>query len=176
MLCCSFVNNIKLTNGLFSFSKNMPLVSKFKAINQKIYNFKSRSNKNRFEMAVVIDLSLLGISRDEIFNEEFMFSDNLTSTSVVEAELEEIDDDEYRYSAWKNTQIGFSVGGSAVGIWFAYKGLNKWELWMKEQEKKDIEEEIQMTGTYIDPGAGNIDVSIDPVTGKKIQIKPESNN
>ena len=44
---------------------------------------------------------------------------------------------------------------------------------MKEQEQKDIEEEIEMTGTYINPGAGNVDASIDPVTGKKIVIKEE---
>mmetsp|Transcript_6576 Transcript_6576/g.12771 ORF Transcript_6576/g.12771 Transcript_6576/m.12771 type:complete len:80 (+) Transcript_6576:485-724(+) len=56
-------------------------------------------------------------------------------------------------------------------MWFAYKGLHVWEKWMNEQEQKDIEEEIEMTGTYIDPGAGNVDASIDPVTGKKIVIK-----
>ena len=44
--------------------------------------------------------------------------------------------------------------------------------WMKEQEQKDIEEEIEMTGTYINPGAGNVESSIDPITGKKIEIKP----
>lgn len=43
---------------------------------------------------------------------------------------------------------------------------------MKDQEQKDIEEEIEMTGTYINPGAGNVESSIDPITGKKIEIKP----
>merc|ERR1712167_393773 len=65
-----------------------------------------------------------------------------------------------------------TVGGSALSIWFVYKGLNVWEKWMKDQEQKDIEEEIEMTGTYINPGAGNVETSIDPITGKKIEIKP----
>lgn len=174
MLYNILLNSVTNLNNFNISSTNLPLVSKSKSIYKLKTVRRQNLNKNSFRMAVVIDLSLLGIKREEIFNEDFMFSDKLTSTSIVESELQEIDDDEYRYSAWKNTQVGFSVGGSALGIWFAYKGLNKWELWMKEQEKKDIEEEIQMTGTYIDPGAGNIDVSIDPVTGKKIQIKPES--
>jgi hypothetical protein len=121
--------------------------------------------------SIVIDGNNLNLKREDIFNESFLFSPLTTKSSEVEMEIEEIEDDEYRYSAWKNTQIGLAVGGSALGMWFAYNGLNAWERWMKEQEKKDIEEEIEMTGTYINPGAGNVEASIDPITGKKIQIK-----
>ena len=46
---------------------------------------------------------------------------------------------------------------------------------MKDQEQKDIEEENEMTGTYINPGAGNVESSIDPITGKKIEIKTNEN-
>lgn len=122
--------------------------------------------------SVVVDGNLLGIKREDIFNEKFLFSNRTTQNTEIESEIEEIEDDEFRYSAWKNSQVGLTVGGSAVSMWFAYKGLNVWEKWMKEQEQKDIEEEIEMTGTYINPGAGNVESSIDPITGKKIEIKP----
>jgi hypothetical protein len=122
--------------------------------------------------SVVVDGNLLGIKREDIFNEKFLFSNRTTQNTEIESEIEEIEDDEFRYSAWKNSQVGLTVGGSALSIWFAYKGLNVWEKWMKEQEQKDIEEEIEMTGTYINPGAGNVESSIDPITGKKIEIKP----
>eukprot|EP00282_Hemiselmis_andersenii_P025254 CAMPEP_0171997220 /NCGR_PEP_ID=MMETSP1041-20130122/564_1 /TAXON_ID=464988 /ORGANISM="Hemiselmis andersenii, Strain CCMP439" /LENGTH=113 /DNA_ID=CAMNT_0012650467 /DNA_START=222 /DNA_END=563 /DNA_ORIENTATION=+ len=89
---------------------------------------------------------------------------------MVEEEIREIEDEEFRYRNWKNAQVGIAIGGSGIGMWFAYKGLHVWEKWMNEQEQKDIEEEIEMTGTYIDPGAGNVDASIDPLTGKKIVI------
>ena len=32
-----------------------------------------------------------------------------------------------------------------------------------------------MTGTYINPGANNVESSIDPITGKKIEIKTNEN-
>lgn len=131
----------------------------------------SQFNKSFSLCSIVIDGNNLNLKREDIFNENFLFSPQTTTNSEVEMEIEEIEDDEYRYSAWKNTQIGLAVGGSALGMWFAYNGLNAWERWMKEQEKKDIEEEIEMTGTYINPGAGNVEASIDPITGKKIQIK-----
>jgi len=120
-----------------------------------------------------INLSNLRITKEDIIDENFLFSKNTTQKTSIEVEIDEIEDDEFRYKNWRNTQIGLAIGGSGVGMWFAYKGLNAWEKWMKEQEQKDIEEEIEMTGTYINPGAGNVDASIDPVTGKKIVIKEE---
>jgi len=54
-----------------------------------------------------------------------------------------------------------------LGTWFAFKGLHAWEKWMKDQEQKDIEKEIKMTGKYINPFAKDIGLTIDPLTGKK---------
>nr|UXY87130.1 hypothetical protein 1634Bnrm1_p090 [Cryptomonas sp.] len=120
----------------------------------------------------IIDTARLNLKQEEIIDQRFLFSPKTTETTEIEGEIEEIEDDEYRYSNWRNFQIGLALGGSATGMWFAYKGLTIWEKWMKDQEQRDIEEEIQMTGTYISPGAGNVETSIDPITGKKIQIKP----
>ncbi len=125
--------------------------------------------------AIEINTSKLGLVRENIINEKFLFSQQTTQKTIIETEIEEMEDDEFRYKNWKNIQIGFAIGGSGIGMWFAYKGLNAWEQWMKEQEQKDIEEEIEMTGTYIDPGAGSIEASIDPLSGKKIIIKKPDN-
>lgn len=43
----------------------------------------------------------------------------------------------------------FSIGG----IFVLYRGGVMWENWIKEQEQKDMEEEIELTGTFIDPRA-----------------------
>jgi hypothetical protein len=137
------------------------------------------SFKSRPVEAVEINISELGLVREDILNEKFLFSPYATKKTLIETEIEEIEDDEFRYKNWKNVQMGLAIGGSGIGMWFAYKGLNAWEQWMKEQEQKDIEEEIEMTGTYIDPGAGNVEASIDPLSGKKIIIKQsrdENNN
>eukprot|EP00284_Hemiselmis_tepida_P015588 CAMPEP_0174917334 /NCGR_PEP_ID=MMETSP1355-20121228/2379_1 /TAXON_ID=464990 /ORGANISM="Hemiselmis tepida, Strain CCMP443" /LENGTH=139 /DNA_ID=CAMNT_0016162409 /DNA_START=271 /DNA_END=690 /DNA_ORIENTATION=+ len=118
----------------------------------------------------------LRLTKEDLANEEFLFSKNTTQRTVIEEEICEIEDEEFRYRNWKNAQVGIAIGGSGIGMWFAYKGLHLWERWMNEQEQKDIEEEIEMTGTYIDPGAGNVDASIDPITGKKIVIKEKKDS
>jgi len=148
-----------------------------------MFFFNNRTNAINFNetsktqaASIMVDGNLLGIKREDIFNEKFLFSNRTTQNTEIESEIEEIEDDEFRYSAWKNSQVGLTVGGSALSMWFAYKGLNVWEKWMKDQEQKDIEEEIEMTGTYINPGAGSVESSIDPITGKKIEIKQNKEN
>mmetsp|Transcript_69223 Transcript_69223/g.144288 ORF Transcript_69223/g.144288 Transcript_69223/m.144288 type:complete len:207 (+) Transcript_69223:322-942(+) len=156
------INFCGRTSLTFSILLSVSFLNNLKPLSQMV-----STNNNQLLNSVVIDANYLNLRREDIFNEKFLFSPQTTRNSEVESEIEEIEDDEYRYSAWRNTQIGLAVGGSALGMWFAYNGLNAWERWMKEQEKKDIEEEIQMTGTYINPGAGNVEASIDPITGKK---------
>mmetsp|Transcript_16562 Transcript_16562/g.25726 ORF Transcript_16562/g.25726 Transcript_16562/m.25726 type:complete len:210 (+) Transcript_16562:1133-1762(+) len=133
------------------------------------------STKKLIDCSIVINAGDLNLKREDIINEKFLFSPSTTSLTEVEKEIQEIEDDEYRYRSWRNTQVFLALGGSALGMWFAYKGLTALEKWMKEQEQKDIEEEIQMTGTYINPGAEKVEASIDPKTGKKIQIKNDKN-
>jgi hypothetical protein len=151
---------------------NFPFFSVF-----SVFSFDYSNNldfvktKNESLGSIVIDANELDLKREDIFDDNFLFSPDTTKRTEIEIEVDQIEDDEYKYSTWRNTQMGLTVGGSACGIWFAYKGLTVWEKWMKDQEQKDIEEEIKLTGTYIDPGAGNIETSIDPVTGKRIQIK-----
>jgi len=153
------------SNRLFDCLLSISLFSGYIPIN----------SKNTISLAsIIVDGSIFDLKQEKIINESFLFNDKTTIKSEVESEIDDLEDDEYRYSVWKNTQVGVTVGGSALGIWFCYKGLNKWENWMKEQEQKDIDEEIEMTGTYINPGANNVETSIDPKTGKKIEIKQET--
>ena len=170
---------IKQINTQMSHSKMIlnieNILKNFSCFFDKIYSTKKSISISTLYLtanSILIDTSKLNIKQEDVINENFLFSSKTTQPSDIESEIEEIEDDEYRYRNWKNTQIGLALGGSAIGMWFAYKGLNVWEKWMKDQEQKDIEEEIQMTGTYINPGAGNVEISIDPITGKKIQIKP----
>jgi len=162
------VKNKNVDNFIFVLFSCFFLNSKANAISS---NYNSQPNL----ASVVVDGNLLGVKREDIFSDKFLFSNQTTQNTEIESEIEEIEDDEFRYSAWKNSQVGLTVGGSALSMWFAYKGLNVWEKWMKDQEQKDIEEEIEMTGTYINPGAGNVESSIDPITGKKIEIKTNEN-
>jgi len=127
--------------------------------------------KNDMLGSVIIDANELDLKREDIFDENFLFSPDTTKRTEIQIEIDQIEDDEYKYSTWKNTRNGITVVGSAISIWFGYKGLTVWEKWMKDQEQKEIEEEIKLTGTYIDPSAANIESSIDPVTGKRIQKK-----
>jgi len=179
MINNSIIKNIKSTQhnkNCLSYIKKK--INKKKKKTNKLINFflsltlfwgsASVSCKKSLNLAsIIIDGSVFDLKQEKIINENFLFSDKTTIKSEVETEIDDLDDDEYRYSMWKNTQVGLTVGGSALGIWFCYKGLNRWENWMKEQEQKDIDEEIEMTGTYINPGANNVETSIDPKTGKK---------
>ena len=161
---CKLVNNENV-------NKLIVILFSFFSLNTKSTAFNPHDVGKTSAASGFVDGNLLGVKREDIFNEKFLFSNRTTQNTEIESEIEEIEDDEFRYSAWKNSQVGLTVGGSALSMWFAYRGLNIWEKWMKEQEQKDIEEEIEMTGTYINPGARNVESSIDPITGKKIDIK-----
>ena len=121
-----------------------------------------------------IDTFDLRIVQEDILNENFLFSEKTTQNTMIEQEIQEIEDVEFRYESWRSTQMGLVLGGSVLGMWFTFKGLNAWEQWMKEQEQKDIEKEIKMTGKYINPLAENIKLTIDPLTGKKFNDKKPS--
>lgn len=133
---------------------------------KKVSKIFKTSNLN----AIEIDTVGLRITREDMLNEKFLFSHKLIQNSSVENDIQEIEDEEYNYKNWRNSQIGLAIGGSILGMWFTFKGLNAWEKWMKDQEQKDIQEEIKMTGRYIHPSAKNLNISVDPVTGKKILV------
>merc|ERR1719409_562380 len=74
--------------------------------------------------SVIVDGNLLGIKREEIFNEKFLFSHRTTQNTEIESEIEEIEDDEFRYSAWKNSYVVIGAQLSPILKNKQYKSLN----------------------------------------------------
>nr|UXY86709.1 hypothetical protein CparaKRNrm1_p078 [Cryptomonas paramecium] len=182
-----FVASYKKTNFLqkISYKKNICILSpyrcftKVKCLDSKKISLSRKNfnglNLNMLNLSNTIDISSLALAQEDVINNSFLFSSKTTKFSEVEMELKDAEKDERRYLIQKDIQTGFILGGSMIGIWLFYEGLNIWEKWIKEQEKKNIQEEIELTGIYIDPNASNVETSIDPITGKKIQIKSEKN-
>jgi hypothetical protein len=48
-----------------------------------------------------------------------------------------------------------------VLLFYAAKGMLGLEAWMREEERRDIREEIEKTGTFISSYAGDVETSID---------------
>ena len=138
-LCVDKINNFSVKKNKNSALKRF--VKVFFFLTGIFFEIKQNDNilesfKSRPVEAVEINISDLGLVREDIINEKFLFSPYATKKTMIETEIEEIEDDEFRYKNWKNVQMGLAIGGSGIGMWFAYKGLNAWEQWMKEQEQK----------------------------------------
>lgn len=100
----------------------------------------------------------------------FIFSSELTQKSDLATELEELDEvkNERAFERAASTATTYAV--VAGGVYLAVKGGQSFERYMKQQELKDIEEERELTGQYISVDAGDVDTSIDPLTGKNLTI------
>merc|ERR1719409_1732643 len=111
--------SVKLPNPNSNKCRTKKSLGKFKF--NKFLNNKNKSNKDRAAVnlmlgiftwfffnknikntpaSVIVDGNLLGIKREDIFNEKFLFSHRTTQNTEIESEIEEIEDDEFRYSAW----------------------------------------------------------------------------
>lgn len=53
-------------------------------------------------------------------------------------------------------------------IYYGVKTLEYMEKWLREDERRDIEEEIESTGKFISAYAGDVETSIDARTGQNI--------
>lgn len=65
----------------------------------------------------------------------------------------ELEEWEAQTESFRSMQAFWAGLISVAGIFMLYKGGVMWENWIKEQERKDMEEEIKLTGTFIDPRA-----------------------
>jgi len=101
---------------------------------------------------------------------EFIFSDALTAKSELEEELEDLETYKAETASSRSLQTLVTTGGAVGLCYFSVKGLTGVEKWIKDQERKDIEEEMELTGTYISVDAGDVDSAIDPKTGKNLTI------
>lgn len=74
----------------------------------------------------------------------------------------ELDEWEIDTQWFRDMQTMWAALASIGGIYVLYKGGVMWENWIKEQEKKDMEEEIKLTGKFVDPRAVRKDEDDDP--------------
>ncbi len=63
--------------------------------------------------------------------------------------------EEYEVSTkwFRDLRAMWAALASIAGILVLYRGGVLWERWIQEQERKDMEEEIKLTGTFISPRA-----------------------
>lgn len=100
-----------------------------------------------------ISLEALGIKVEEFMSHRELASRKTTQYSEAEEEIMELEEDEIEFQYFYNLQAMWAALASIGGIAILYKGGVLWENWIKEQERKDMEEEIELTGTFIDPRA-----------------------
>lgn len=98
-------------------------------------------------------LSALGVKRDEYVGERELRRRKTTQYSEAEEEIMELEEWEVETQWFRDLQAMWAGIASVAGIFVLYKGGVMWENWIKEQEQKDMEEEIKLTGTFIDPRA-----------------------
>lgn len=101
----------------------------------------------------MIPLHALGIKRDDYVSERELRRRKTTQYSEAEQEIMELEEYEVATQWFRDLQMMWAGVASVSGIFVLYKGAVMWEKWIMEQEKKDMEEEIELTGTFIDPRA-----------------------
>eukprot|EP00316_Scyphosphaera_apsteinii_P002062 CAMPEP_0119340060 /NCGR_PEP_ID=MMETSP1333-20130426/99591_1 /TAXON_ID=418940 /ORGANISM="Scyphosphaera apsteinii, Strain RCC1455" /LENGTH=296 /DNA_ID=CAMNT_0007351719 /DNA_START=149 /DNA_END=1039 /DNA_ORIENTATION=- len=120
----------------------------------------------------IIDLdTVVGRSTIRRFTDrDALFDESLVANSPLEEELEELAMarafDQRGRALRPIATIGISVGM----LFYTAKGMKAMERWMKAAEIRDMEQEIELTGTYIGIDAGDVETAIDPKTGKNITI------
>ena len=100
-----------------------------------------------------IPLRALGIKRDDYVSDRELRRRKTTQYSEAEEEIMELEEYEVATQWFRDLQRMWAGVASVLGIFVVYKGGVLWERWIQEQEKKDMEEEIELTGTFIDPRA-----------------------
>jgi hypothetical protein len=100
-----------------------------------------------------LPLSVLGIRQEEFMSARELKSPKTTQYSEAEEEIMELEEDEVENAWFHNLQMLWAGLASVGGIVVLYKGGVLWERWIQEQERKDMEEEIELTGIFIDPRA-----------------------
>jgi len=101
---------------------------------------------------------------------DFIFSESLTEKSDLEEELEDLETYKEQSKGSRALQTVATTGGALSLVYLSVKGLSNVERWIKMQELRDIQEEMDLTGTYISVDASDVDSAIDPTTGKNMTI------
>lgn len=100
-----------------------------------------------------IPLEALGVKRENFMGERELRRRKTTVYSEAEQEIMELEEYDVETQWFRDLQIMWAGVASVGGMFVLYKGGVMWENWIQEQEKKDMEEEIELTGTFVDPRA-----------------------
>lgn len=100
-----------------------------------------------------IPLRALGIKPEDFLSERELRRPKTTQFSEAEQEIMELEEWEVHTQDFRNYQAMWAAIASVMGIFVLYKAGVMWENWIREQERKDMAEEIELTGTFIDPRA-----------------------
>jgi len=103
------------------------------------------------------------MSRDLLFGEE------LTARTLLQEELDELDE----YTSQGHGFVGkfrgiFQIGGTGALMYGTVRVLQQAEKISITNQKKDEEEERELTGMFISIDAGEVEGAVDPKTGKNI--------
>ena len=109
-----------------------------------------------------IPLEVLGIKQEDFLSDRELRRRKTTQHSEAEEEIMELEEYEVETQWFRDLQRCWAAFASVGGIYVLYKGGVLWERWIQEQERKDMEEEIELTGTFIDPRAVRKDDGEDP--------------
>lgn len=100
-----------------------------------------------------VPMRALGIKTSDYLGERELRLRKTTQYSEAEEEIMELEEWEVSTKWFRDLQALWAGLASVGGIVVLYRGGVLWEKWIQEQERKDMEEEISMTGTYISPRA-----------------------
>lgn len=113
-----------------------------------------------------IPLRALGVKQSDYLSERELRLRKTTQFSEAEEEIMELEEYEVATKWYRDLRALWAGLASVAGIMVLYKGGVLWERWIQEQERKDMEEEIKLTGTFISPRAVRKDDDDDDNTKK----------
>jgi hypothetical protein len=97
----------------------------------------------------------------------YIFSDDLTSVSRLEREFDDLVWYSLANRRLHRAQTVANLGEGALLVAGVRGGLLAYERWVKEEERKDVEEELERTGMYVSVDASSTVEFTDAATGKK---------
>ena len=98
--------------------------------------------KNEINMDKIVDRKMA----KRFTERDYIFSDSLTAKSELQEELDELDAFKEANRGQMMAQTAITTGGAVGLVWVTVQSLLGIERWMKKQELKAIEEEIETTG------------------------------
>jgi len=111
-----------------------------------------------------------------LISPRFLFQDSLSASTPFEEEMRDL---EMAKTAEKGSQALKAIVVPVVTfgvVLVTGKILLALDGWMKQQERQDMEREMELTGTYVSIDAGDVDTAIDPTSGKNITIVRNKQN